>query len=821
MRDHAEHPGDDRADRPGNARGRQTADAAGATAHAAAQAVAARGTLSPAMVLALQRSAGNAAVVQLLERQRHQHGAACGHQHPGDEQTSAPPTVQRSAVSDVLRSPGQALAEPVRTEMEARLGADFRAVRLHKDTAAARSATEIGARAYTSGNHVVIGAGGADKHTLAHELTHVIQQRQGPVAGTETGGGLRISDPSDAFERAAEANANRVMSGAAPTPAVGERPGTGVGAAGATPTAQRATPATAAPAPAVQRALVIADRDYSAEYATKSLALSDDQKKLALDNLINDLEHQILTAFMFDDGLTVHEWEAYESEKEKITHQLRRAITAPIGHKGHHPVLKADIGESSVFGAKNHDIRVNNVAELARGVMGWVYAKQKRKTEKTIALHIQDTSGIEYYLNSLLMRIYAGMESMKFKFTARQFEVMEAELTTGLSHLESQPKITSLATGVSSHDPKKAGRPVGAYLAYFNPSNAKFAPSSALEALATRVPASGGMLAVLKNPENFDFRDKMMVLHDLMEYFGAVHHGPPTMGSNQTPALADEDTLSTAEVDATGHRRRGVHDRGQNPIAQADGTFKEHPSTRNENSDTTKLAREYDLPVWAGQSYTAARMFKLAQSNEATKQEIAAVAWGIFSFWRIHYDHTTQFAYHTLHEVMDIAQNFGLDYSVNSPYAGREIFGPGGILHEVTKLQAQTAALDKGLLALESMANVRQGAASSKDEVPALPEGLSTGIGKIREPLKLLQGELRLLFEDKRCNMEDWAAGDKRTNSEFLMSVLDSLRDVSGRLGGLERGWQDLKRLYPPAEPVVAPTERSKKPANSDRCVIS
>jgi hypothetical protein len=102
---------------------------------------------------------------------------------------------------------------------------------VHDDTVAQCSAAELGARAYTSGSHVVIGQGGADRHTLAHELTHVIQQRQGPVSGRDNGSGLSVSDPSDRFEREAEANARRVMSGPAPayhdaypgsrTPAVG------------------------------------------------------------------------------------------------------------------------------------------------------------------------------------------------------------------------------------------------------------------------------------------------------------------------------------------------------------------------------------------------------------------------------------------------------------------------------------------------------------------------------------------------------------------------------------------------------------------------
>ncbi|MFF1503836.1 DUF4157 domain-containing protein [Streptomyces sp. NPDC058316] len=122
--------------------------------------------------------------------------------------------MQRSAVQDVLRTNGRPLDGTTRADMESRLGADFSDVRIHDDSAAQASAAEVGARAYTSGNHVVIGDGGADRHTLAHELTHVIQQRQGPVAGTDNGAGLKVSDPSDRFERDAEANARRVMRGA-------------------------------------------------------------------------------------------------------------------------------------------------------------------------------------------------------------------------------------------------------------------------------------------------------------------------------------------------------------------------------------------------------------------------------------------------------------------------------------------------------------------------------------------------------------------------------------------------------------------------------
>ncbi|MER7955853.1 DUF4157 domain-containing protein [Streptomyces sp. NPDC096030] len=144
---------------------------------------------APDTLAALQRTVGNAAVTRM---------------------------VQRSSVHQVIGSRGQPLEPTLRGEMEARLGADFSDVRIHSDQAAQRSAADVGARAYTSGNHVVVGRGGGDKHTLAHELTHVIQQRKGPVAGTETGDGLKVSDPSDRFEREAEANAVRAMSGPEP-----------------------------------------------------------------------------------------------------------------------------------------------------------------------------------------------------------------------------------------------------------------------------------------------------------------------------------------------------------------------------------------------------------------------------------------------------------------------------------------------------------------------------------------------------------------------------------------------------------------------------
>lgn len=165
--------------------------------HLAAQALAEGRTepLDASSVVDLQRAAGNASV-----------GAALSEAREAD------------AVSEALAGGGTPLEGSTRSAMEASLGHDFGDVRIHTGPAATDSARALNAQAYTVGNDVVLQSDSgpetqAGKRTLAHELTHVVQQRAGPVDGTPRGGGLSVSDPSDRFEQAAERSADAVMAG--------------------------------------------------------------------------------------------------------------------------------------------------------------------------------------------------------------------------------------------------------------------------------------------------------------------------------------------------------------------------------------------------------------------------------------------------------------------------------------------------------------------------------------------------------------------------------------------------------------------------------
>jgi Domain of unknown function (DUF4157) len=73
---------------------------------------------------------------------------------------------------------GQPLSASTRRFMEPRFGVDFGQVRIHTDAAARDSAAQIQARAYTVGHHITLGNGASenDRHLMAHELTHVVQQ---------------------------------------------------------------------------------------------------------------------------------------------------------------------------------------------------------------------------------------------------------------------------------------------------------------------------------------------------------------------------------------------------------------------------------------------------------------------------------------------------------------------------------------------------------------------------------------------------------------------------------------------------------------------
>ncbi len=90
-----------------------------------------------------------------------------------------------------LRQRGAPLPSEVRTFMEPRFGRDFSGVRIHLGTEPEALSQSLHARAFTVGEHIAFGPGQYRPDTetgrklIAHELTHVVQQRGGQPAAKQ------------------------------------------------------------------------------------------------------------------------------------------------------------------------------------------------------------------------------------------------------------------------------------------------------------------------------------------------------------------------------------------------------------------------------------------------------------------------------------------------------------------------------------------------------------------------------------------------------------------------------------------------------------
>jgi hypothetical protein len=136
-------------------------------------------------------AAGNAAMARVAQRL----GGA-----------DAPQMSQSEALNELRGTGGQALPADVQARMERTFGQSFAGVRVHTDDRAAAAADALGAEAVARGDHLFFADGKFDpgstqgQAVIRHELTHVVQGREGRLPST---GG--VSDTSMAAEREAYA----------------------------------------------------------------------------------------------------------------------------------------------------------------------------------------------------------------------------------------------------------------------------------------------------------------------------------------------------------------------------------------------------------------------------------------------------------------------------------------------------------------------------------------------------------------------------------------------------------------------------------------
>jgi len=110
------------------------------------------------------------------------------------------------------RGNGSPLDDGARSKMEDGFGTSFDGVRVHTDNESDALNHKLGARAFTTGNDIYFrqDASPSDHGLLAHELTHVVQQR-----GMSSGSSMHVGAAGDAHEAHADSMSAAVNSSAA------------------------------------------------------------------------------------------------------------------------------------------------------------------------------------------------------------------------------------------------------------------------------------------------------------------------------------------------------------------------------------------------------------------------------------------------------------------------------------------------------------------------------------------------------------------------------------------------------------------------------
>ena len=207
--------------------------------HLASQTPVADGGADLHPLLTLQRQVGNAQIARMLAQREaapeEDEEATLQKLHdPAIQREEAPPEEDdeqlmqaspevglaggpvSSTVADQIssqRGGGAPLDTGLRSNMEGSFGTSFDGVRVHSDSTSHQLNHNVSAKAFTTGSDIFLGQGASssDSSLMAHELTHVVQQRS-----MSNSGPMSVGPAGDSYEQQADAVASSISSGAAP-----------------------------------------------------------------------------------------------------------------------------------------------------------------------------------------------------------------------------------------------------------------------------------------------------------------------------------------------------------------------------------------------------------------------------------------------------------------------------------------------------------------------------------------------------------------------------------------------------------------------------
>jgi hypothetical protein len=512
--------------------------------------------------------------------------------------TAAPPTLHY-ARSPIQRKPSagtaQALPSGLRSGIESLSGMDMSAVRVHY---ASPLPAQLSALAYAQGSHIHL-ARGEEQH-LPHEAWHIVQQRKGRVKPTLQDQGVPIND-DPALEREADTMGAQAA----------QRKQADSNQADSHHETSASSPARSG---VVQRYLIVNNVDHTRE--VKEVGGNLDAR---VQRVKGDMEDAVGPPLFGGGTLENTAYLFIQADAGGlVTRQIKKWIEDKQG-------AGAPESRNAQFGRKHQGRVYANYHDLALAIYGWVSSKEGRREEKLLAKEVYASPIVAAHMDSLLNKI-------RIWIAARP----------------AHAAITADLAGVTP-----GGTTWADYAEWFNHERA-----------ADNRPITPRFYPVLQAPGGYSMRDKIATFHDVMNYFvhGKGTHGAGLLDQGAAAGLVAFNTFQNTTLAG-----RAAHARPNNTVIPRD------PLTRafappglagvrasvEEQDPGFIYARTHQIPMWARQSFTAARMMRLAEQAGATHDELTAVAYSITAFWRKDFDHRSRFPYHTLHEVMDFRPHFG------------------------------------------------------------------------------------------------------------------------------------------------------------------
>ncbi|WP_299494691.1 hypothetical protein [uncultured Shewanella sp.] len=295
--------------------------------------------------------------------------------------------------------------------------------------------------------------------------------------------------------------------------------------------------------------------------------------------------------------------------------------------------------------------------EAAIALDAWVQSAPCRAYEKNLALAVYDNPYTDVLINSLIHQIHEKIiQALQDKGSV--FYDVTMELLSGYTLLRmDQDGQLQLAKPFDRYQQclRQEREPQGLNISFISPSLTQDAPMN-----------------ILNEPQGYPLEKKVALILDLAGYFGAQQIGAPQTAGQDLLDIdlkadcsvsigwAEQGEVQACFFDMSVQQSQQVRGVGQNNVC------------RNELALSSLFARKQQLFLWAGQSTSVVKMLKLARWAGGKREELTALSQALMAFFRVEYHSGCAYAFHSLHEVMDMAKNFGVNYQIDRNKTGPE-----------------------------------------------------------------------------------------------------------------------------------------------------